>query len=847
MKNKCLLFSLILSFCLILVSGCGETTYDITTSVNDEEYGYISGAGKYVMGSTVNLKMYPNYGCEIKELKFENSENIGFESVEGEDYYLASFVVTDKTIGNYAAQFDCMSNEISGDKYLTKYKVKYLIKRDGYTINNPFQLENTDNGTGYEEIVAGRKITRNISYVYGIEGFNFNTKVLKWYTDSECQNEFKYLETPITQDITLYGKEFDLEYNNELQNAINMFKNTDNMIITSSIRSTNTLTEKATIYKFVNDAKTQDTQIGIQKVGSGTNPYLYAYKMGKASSQKAGIDYYAYGDYYEYRTGGDSNNGKYAKLNLSTSQFSLKDIDNIYRYIKIKDITISENTELEANATCDYESNGVVRCYTYNGYDFILVNGMIRVFKDSKYSYEIEYDAKTTSLTILNSVDMYSVKIVLEKEDGVTGDLDLNSVNNNFDKSIRIVPALNENLENKLNNNASLKEILSDFDYSWHQMNGTNCKTGKGSEYNFQSSISGNMNICLLLTSSSSEFKEAIENTKYFNIGAELNAFDETIVKKYYNVDSVSSTIDGVDKITSHLMEKLKSYISTGTDALTPLFKKQEDGSYDIYDQDNTTKIMSITLTEGSNKKIKEITYIYEGVSYEYTFKGVLENAIENMTNFAYINGEILSSLYSGIQNIENYAEDSILNNLVLIQKGNLAYTLNSDGNYTATIGDNEKIIIELTDNKDRILKVTLKKAETQTKSYEFIDKLAYGIRKLENFTISSEITVYGETVSKTYTTLGAIPSSEELKNDNDIDDVTKSLFGYLNNLKDANRSYTVSKDDIKSIYRVYEVVEQDIVLVLEVYLNNEGVDPTISKIKFTSGLTYLYTFDTNA
>ena len=62
MKKNKLLFTLLSSICVFSVGGCLGTgnKYSIKTSVNSDEYGYVTGSGDYANGQKVSLKLYPN-------------------------------------------------------------------------------------------------------------------------------------------------------------------------------------------------------------------------------------------------------------------------------------------------------------------------------------------------------------------------------------------------------------------------------------------------------------------------------------------------------------------------------------------------------------------------------------------------------------------------------------------------------------------------------------------------------------------------------------------------------------------------------------------------------------------
>lgn len=629
MKSKCLLFTFILSFCLVLISGCGETTYKITTSVNEEEYGYVVGAGNYVMGSTVNLKMYPNDGCSVESVTFGDSETpTSFEN--GEEYTLTSFAVSQSSIGNYMINFSCEKKDITGDEYKNKYKVRYMIVVDGATLNNPFNLTLDSNGTGYEEIVAGKLITRNISYVTKIGGFDFNNKVIKWYTNPNCTKEFNYLKDTINSDITLYGKAVDIQPIDELNIAISKFKELENMVITSKPKDNQLKTTEAVLYNV------DGLQIGVKvkDAASNNNPYLHVYKDNgnKSNSNNQEIDYK--GTYYTY----NEDSKKYGKINLYVSKYSLKDIDNIYRYIKVKDISISSPSDITVSDKCTYtNANSIVKCYAFGEYVFALDKGIIKEFSDKNYSYLVEYKEGVNSIAVASAIDTYLVDFKdITYDESVKNEANGDKIKEKiqghftFDNLLKVT-SFNENLKNMLDTNEFLKTSLKKYVYEWRAVINNKCSTQK---VNFEPAISSHTSMCLHITSSIAELKNAIKDTTFKQMVAELNN-SWGIGEKTYNNEEALNFLDFYNLISEtatgemeHLYNDIDNLVNND-DFDFEFGKSEVSGNNSIFEiykvsvvngKKEKELMPSLKFTLDENKKLIKIDYFYGLSTYTYTF-----------------------------------------------------------------------------------------------------------------------------------------------------------------------------------------------------------------------------------
>ena len=149
MKKKGILFSVLSTLCIGLVTGCGEEKYAVTATAENNEYGYVTGGGKYEMGASVNLKIYPNLGCDFEKLVFtkadKNTSDINNLQKVEDTYYTYSFKLSNDTLGSYKAVYVCQSKDVDTSLKVTKYKVTFKVDlnddSDVADTNETFEVE----------------------------------------------------------------------------------------------------------------------------------------------------------------------------------------------------------------------------------------------------------------------------------------------------------------------------------------------------------------------------------------------------------------------------------------------------------------------------------------------------------------------------------------------------------------------------------------------------------------------------------------------------------------------------------------------------------------------------------
>lgn len=621
MKKKSLLF-LILSFlCVGLISGCGEETFQITTEVADKEAGYMTGAGSYVKGSTVNLRVYVNSGCTLQNVEFTKKDStvtdtVAMEESSDKKYMYHDFAVTDDTIGNYKANFDC-SNGNTTNKGSTNIKNKvrfYIIKtaKTGKKDSDPFDLRSdaSSSEVPYIEVSTNTAITEikkdNTVITKNIRNVpNYPDEKYTWY---KCTSFTSYTKresdlfnqsTKISTDLNLCGFGEEKKPVNEVKEGIENFaSSSDGVLITSG----NYTAEIKNL-----NAKAEDTQ----------KTYIRVYE--KTTNETRGV--YIDGYYYEFIKSSNKDTRVTAlqvvKANgenyESVSGLKLENILTIYPYIKLKDIDVTKAEK--------YSSNDAGTVYKVNdGAYFITINdaGQIVEFVDKtngETTYTISYPSSITNVSIAKYKDTHLIQVSSNKE---KLNNELEKINSTYESSIKVAQGYGETVENKLSKNSDLQPALRRYSYTWKLLadNETTCTSTSTSISDIPEYIQDTLKLCAYVPEDSmsiDEINATLNNIESFNVSIKINYLGEDHeVKNYTNINFDSND----DPISSKLFSDLKN-ISTKFSS----FSYDESSKlYTIY-----TGSTSFTIKFSEDKtKIEKIDYrADDGTTYKYTFSSV--------------------------------------------------------------------------------------------------------------------------------------------------------------------------------------------------------------------------------
>ncbi len=588
MKRKNILFSLMIAICLGLTSGCGENpTYEIKASSNEEEFGTITGGGRYEMGATVTLKMYPNPGCTFSKLELDGTNvNVTGNSIENINTNPTyQFQVTEASIGSYVANFDCTSNNTldgSTQTYIVRYVLKASTNRSVLNLErddtNPFGLGDFDTTGSFEKVISGRTIGRNITYVDKYSNYTF-----EWYTDADCtpSKKIDVSTYKIAKDQTLYGKAIEKNVKTELQNAVDAFgKNTDGIVV-----------------------KNGNITANVKNLGDSTKFKMEVKDAGNKYSYKVdGNNYYQYDD-----------NTSILKYSLKNTGFEISSVEDVYKYIRVKDLKVAtfEENPIKDGSKFTYE----VTSENNEKYKLTIENGILIEFEFDNAKYEIKYETISAINIPNNAKDKHFIKIITDIKELETEA----KASNTFENIITVVPVNNESIETKLKKFTSKEAVhakLKNYAYTWTTVNGGNCTSNS---FDFNSQLQENIvSVCLHESANLKDLKTTIENTENFDLSVIVNVFGEPMQRTYnsnadiVNFNDSTSTADG---ITKSLLNSLKQ-LYTG-DLEYDKFEKDGNNTYKIYSKDVLIPILTIELENG---KIKSVKFYSDGVLYTYSF-----------------------------------------------------------------------------------------------------------------------------------------------------------------------------------------------------------------------------------
>lgn len=606
MKRKGLLFSMLSVICVSLITGCGETTYDIKVNTSSNERGSVSGGGSYTMGSEVNINIYPNKACSPTYLTFvkgEESSDITNLTKVGDNHYKYTFVVKEETIGTYTVHYECESREANSTTTTMKHHVNYFVydASEGKYLSLK-SIEVPDGGTA-----------ENIEYYE-------NKGKYIWYTDSNCTKnlscqtgtEYKFT-TKITKDLDLYSTINIRDSNKLVEDAINKFKNSSYLQVSENTPAYNE-NELQSLISTGDSAKILNLDKGYDKMNMSVN------------TSKTTSAYILDKNFYYDQTGASGTK----KIKLEGSNFEFKDITHMYKFVniidnsegydfqKVTDKTIKSGIMCGVEQTCDIykgtkaEQESLI-VYIYNGtlYGFGFENENIQV---------VEYLKTLTSAGTANNKDTYFVKLFSDDE---AFNEKLESINSNFEEIVTITPNIGETLENVIKEKLANKNIKA---YSY-TLNKYVSSTGQCSNNSFDltSSITSNLEVCLKVQSAITKVQDAVKELENggFTLTSTIKVFGEDTTKSFTvnateNSDALTDKPTGINDIQWGMIEKLKDVMADKYDS----FKYDETTQlYSLYDS-NETKVafIAVKLNETDATKIDTVLYFDGENTYTTTF-----------------------------------------------------------------------------------------------------------------------------------------------------------------------------------------------------------------------------------
>ena len=639
MKKKSLLF-LILSFlCIGLVSGCGEEKFSITTEVEDSEAGYAIGGGTYVKGSTVNLRVYVNAGCTFSGIDFTKKDSSLTERVNGiedspdKSYKYYDFAVTDDTIGNYKAIFDCSkTNTTNKGSSTAKNRVKfYIVKMEGTNQkdSDPFGLRTdaSSSDVPYVEVAnnaligeiknsSGTVITTNIRNVPKYQNQKFT-----WYKCNSFENyntpvekdKFDSLTMKISANTNLCGFGTEKKAEEEVKEGIESFvKNSKGMVVTSG--------EYSAHVKNLFNISTPDSK---------NRTYIKIFTNGENEKIKG---LYSAGTYYEYTEikdkDGNVTSTKVTSLEImketnkgyvNVAGIELKNISDLYKYIKLMDLKVT-------SATKDSNSSKGTVYKVNNGEYFITIDagGQIVGYKDSNNdTYTIKYVESFTETSVAKPKDTYIIQL---SSNNTVLNGQLNEISKNYDTAIKISQGYGETIQKQLAKSEELQEKLKIYSYTWKVLDdGDVCSKDAKSIADAPEYIEETLRLCAYVPENSMsiiEMNDYLNKIQTFDTNIKITYLGDDHTIKTYTEKSFDSTVDETDSVTGKLFGDLKNIANTFTS-----FSYNELSDSYVINVGSTSLTVKFGDVVDGKRIIEKIDYRAEdGMKYTYVFSNFTFN-----------------------------------------------------------------------------------------------------------------------------------------------------------------------------------------------------------------------------
>jgi len=602
MKRKKILLTMLMSACVAMASGCGETRYKINVAVDSNEHGYVTGGGSYVSGNNVNIKVYPNEGCgsPVMVRDGDASNQVTLSTSRDGKYYSPStnFISSAENAGNYTVRFTCEGNS-KGD-IESSSALEYTVH---------YKIEGHEDKNWDEENIRYNTAITAPDYIPGIEGR------VKWFSDEQRKNLFVFPVT-VTGEVTLYGKVTAESAKDVVADAIKNFEESSNLFMQIG---NNTL-EVAGYNEFI-------------KPDGNMDNVIFDYSGSTTSFRVLKNVYYEHdgSSYYKINLGGTSyeitKDNPYMGMD-KIEAFFMHDIKNLTGYNVESKGLLAETTNIgdeinrqDVNLSKYEVTKGTDKytLYMYNGYIYKVVypNGTTNV---------IEYLAGDTGFTTPEDVrPLYLVKL-----DSNNGDLNniLQEYNRGLDKVLKVKPAKGETLATAFEKlKAELKEyayVVKDGGSSGDVIGDLKSKSISDSITSLYIEIKGEYST---IRGAISELKEA----ESFTVSTVLEAFGQTInatITDSFN-DIKNGTIDEFKKVLISLDALDEEKAGGGYTYNYDTFKVNGN-IYEFYKNENdSVPYLVIELSAGS---ITKVSYYDEngeqsnqGFMFTCTFSGLVE------------------------------------------------------------------------------------------------------------------------------------------------------------------------------------------------------------------------------
>ena len=443
MKKKVISMSLLSAICLG-IAGCGEKTYKITASTENSEYGYVTGAGNYTLGSTVGLKIYSNKGCTLSKIEFIDSENKAteisdFEAVE-DKYHYYDFVVSSETIGHYKPIYSCDTRAAGDSVVKGGYNVTYLVDLNG---DNTISETETDGEKTVVNVNSGAKAENKKYLTLGTE----NVKV-EWYTEATFTNKYDFTKA-VNSDITLYGK---LISQTTLELVVEALANLHEHSTKISVNGNNKQINIEN-YKKTDDSKVAFdyfTELDADKDGL---ELLAMYRNPSGTAASTGKKYLYFVDYV-------SNNGVQSRLEVSASStpFNTNDVKTAF----LSEFLVLSDYESLTESQLSVSGDNITVTKGEDTYILTISQGLLTAFNKNGVSYTVNYENGVSQTADISAPTLYTVKLTSDDEELKAK---LESYNT-LDKVIRVVPSRGETVSSALLKNSEINEELKNYGYS---------------------------------------------------------------------------------------------------------------------------------------------------------------------------------------------------------------------------------------------------------------------------------------------------------------------------------------------------------------------------------------------
>lgn len=578
MKRKGVLFSVLSALCIGLVAGCGEEKYTLTAVSENNEYGYVTGGGKFALGDSVDLKVYTNLGCQFEKLVHTKADQTtadinNLQKVE-DTYYSYSFKLSNDTLGSYKAVYSCQSKEVDTSTKVTKYKVTFKVH-----LNEDDDYD--DSGETFdEEVKNGDKLDES-KFMY------IGNKKVEWYIDEAKQTKYDFSsQTGVTDNITLYGKVTEISAIDLVAGALKEFNESEKVTVSTTGKSV-----------FAQNLKDTEKFSFVYDEGS---EYSVVYAIPKGETVKHFVEY-------------TNKKTIISKMKLNET-FNLGHIKETYlkellapSYIDLNNLEVSDIIEDNGNYEVVFGEgkNDVI--------SLKIVDRKLKSFIYNTKEYNVSFNGTPTQVQS-GVADMFTVVL---KSDNTELNTELQKYNV-INKVLKVVPSKGETVESQLLKYEELNNKLKAYAYEWYEADSITgaCKTTKFDVT--KKDINEHLNLCVKVSGKVSDMKNGYDALKEADYTITTTIEDEEMgtLEKTWSSGGVDVTAasNKPDDMLSVVWESLNAV--KGFDDITKYYKVEyKDSEYIVYLKEES-KLPEIKVTLDNNK-LDTIKYLKENSSGE--------------------------------------------------------------------------------------------------------------------------------------------------------------------------------------------------------------------------------------